>query len=67
MVREQRVRLADVLHETATLFEPAEFPPQTKAALIFSIDGVEESEDIILHQGISKDTKLVSFSYLDSK
>ncbi len=60
---EKKIRLADVLYDSATLFEAAEVPPQTKASLVFSIDGAEEREEVILHEGISKEASLISFSY----
>jgi len=61
----RKVRLSDVLYNSATLFENAEVPPHTKAALVFSIDGVEEREDVILDQGISGNESLINFSYSD--
>ncbi len=59
----KKIRLADVLYDTATLFDMAEVPPQTKASLVFSINGAEEREEVILHNGISKETSLISFTY----
>ena len=59
----KKIRLADVLYDTATLFDKAEVPPQTKASLVFSINGAEEREDVVLHDGISNQTSLISFTY----
>lgn len=64
-IGEQRVRLADVLEETATLYDSAEVPPNTNASLVFSIDGIEESEPVVLHQGIARDSEIIRFSYLE--
>ena len=61
----KKIRLADVLYNSATLYEKAEVPPDTVASLVFSIDGVEEREEVVLINGISKDEDLVSFSYSD--
>ena len=61
----RKVRLSDVLYNSATLFENAEVPPQTRATLVFSIDGVEEREDVMLDQGISSNESLIRFSYSD--
>lgn len=57
------VRLADVMENTATLYESAEFPPCTFASLVFSIDGVEERQRIRLDEGIAQDSEIISFSY----
>ena len=54
-----------MLYESATLFEKVEAPAKTKATLVFVIDGVEEREDVFLHEGIERDASLISFSYLD--
>ena len=59
---EKKVRLSDVLLGSATLYECAEFPPETAASLVFSIDGVEERKEIVLHDGISKGQSIVSFT-----
>lgn len=59
----KKIRLADVLYDTATLFEHAHVPPHTKASLVFSIDGAEEREEVLLHDGISNDDSRISFTY----
>ena len=64
LIGEKRVRLADVLMETARLYESTECPPGTGAELIFSIDGAEKRQAIMLDEGLSKDKKFFSFSYL---
>lgn len=55
-IGEKIIRLADVLCETATLYESdySEVKPNTQAFLVFSVDGVEQRKNIVLHQGISK-------------
>ena len=62
-VGETKIRLSDVLYDSATPFDKTEISPNTKAWLVLSIDGVEEREEVILHNGISKDGTLISFSY----
>lgn len=62
---ENKIRLADVLYQTATLYEEAELPANTKASLVISVDGKEKREDIILNKGINKNDTLISFTYLD--
>ena len=62
-VEGKKVRLSDVLSDTATLYESAEFPPGTAASLVFSIDGIEERQDVVLPDGIAKDSHLVALSY----
>ena len=57
--------MADVLYNSATLFETAELPPYTKASLVFAIDGVEEREEVVLNDGIRKDSAKILFSYSD--
>ena len=64
-VENKKIRLSDILYQSATLHEEAEVPPQTEASLVFSIDGNEEREEVILHKGISKGDNLVIFSYSD--
>ena len=61
----KKIRLADVLYDSATLYENAEVAPRSKAALVFSIDGVEEREEIILDRGISSQDSIIRFSYSD--
>lgn len=66
-LRDQVIRLLDVLCETARLysrdFEP--IPPGTPAELIFSINSNESSQSIILHQGLSSDQDIFSFQATD--
>lgn len=64
-IGEKKIRLSDVLYDTATLFERVEIPADTNASLVFTIDGSEEREDVILKNGISIDESVVSFSYAD--
>ena len=66
-VEEKRIRLADVLYESATLYEQAEIPANTPASLVFSIDGVEEHEEICLLKSVSKEDTQISFSYSNSE
>jgi hypothetical protein len=60
-----RIRLADVLYKSATLYDEAIVPQNTTASLVFSIDGKEEREEVILDHGITKGETLISFSYSD--
>ena len=66
-IDKKQIRLADVLEDTATLYEPvvAEVKADTGADLVFLINGFEERESIVLHEGISKDSSLISFSYVN--
>lgn len=63
-IGEKTIRLADVLCETATLYESdyPEVKPNTQAFLVFSLDGVEQRKNIVLHQGISKGASMLFFS-----
>ena len=63
-VGEKTVRLADVLNGTARVYDSAELQPNTVAKLVFSIDGVEESSDVLLSDGVQLGDELISFSYL---
>ncbi len=65
-IDQKRIRLADVLYRSAVLYDKAEVPPRTLADLVFSIDGVEERDQIILENGISETDDKISFSYLDT-
>ena len=60
-----KIRLADVLYQSATLYEQAEIPPKTKASLVISVDGEEDREEILLDNGINKDDTLINFTYLN--
>jgi hypothetical protein len=51
-IGEKKIRLAAVLHNMATLYEPAEVLPGTRAVLVISVDGVEERSEVLLHEGI---------------
>ena len=62
-IGKEKIRLADVFHETATLYKPAEVSPGTSASLILSIDGKIERHQIVLDEGITKENELISFSY----
>jgi hypothetical protein len=64
-VGEKKIRLADVLYDSATLFDKTEVAPHSKASLVFSFDGIEEREDIVLDQGISTQDSLIRFTYKD--
>jgi hypothetical protein len=66
-IGENKIRLSDVLYDTATLYEKAEVPPQTRAMLVFSIGGKEDREEVILENGISREDSLISFSYSEPK
>lgn len=54
-----------MLYDSATLYEQAEVPPSAKAALVFSIDGIEDREEVILDRGISRQDSIIRFSYSD--
>jgi len=58
------IRLADVLEDSATLYESADVAANTPAILVFSIDGEEERQNIVLSHGISKNDSLINFTYL---
>jgi hypothetical protein len=60
-----KIRLADVLFDTATLYEKVIAPLNTKANLVFSIDGVEDREEIVLTNGISEADSDIKFIYAD--
>ena len=62
-VGEQTIRLSDVLYDTATIYEPAEVPPGSEASLVFSINGIEQQEDVILPNGISKESEIIQLQY----
>ena len=64
-VGEKKIRLSDVLYNSATVYESSEFPPETKAALVFSINGVEEREEVILQDGMNAEESRVTFTYAD--
>lgn len=64
-IKGRKIRLSDVLFQTATLFEQTTVPPQTTALLVFSIDGVEETEEVLLENGISLEDTSIAFSYTD--
>lgn len=64
-IGEKKIRLSDVLYDSATLYEQAEIAPNTRAVLVFSIDGDEEREEIVLRQGISGRDTIIRFSYAD--
>ncbi len=59
----RRIRLSDVLYDSATLFEMVEVAPNSKASLVFFIDGHEEREEIVLERGISKNDSMIKFVY----
>ena len=59
------IRLADVLEDSATLYGSAEVPASTAAKLVFSIDGQEDRQDVILNHGISKHDSVIKFTYQD--
>lgn len=64
-VGEQKVRLADVLNDTATIYSTDfdDVPPGTSAFLVIEIDGEKRRKQVLLDQGVSKYDKLVSFSH----
>ena len=59
------IRLADVLNDSATLYESAEVPANTPATLVISVDGEEERKKVLLSSGISKSSMMISFAYTD--
>ena len=61
----EKIRLADVLHTSATLYDNASIPPGTKANLIFVIDGEKEQDEIVLTEGISQDSQVIQFTYIN--
>ncbi len=62
-IGDKKIQLSDVLYTSAMLSEKVEIPPQTHASLVFSIDGDEEREEIIIDEGISTYDSRISFSY----
>lgn len=62
-VGEFLTRLADVLGNTATVYERVEYPPDTDATIIYSINGIEDREEIHLHSGVSKSDEIIEFTY----
>ena len=66
-VNKNKIQLSDLLHNSALIAESVEVAPQTKASLVISIDGVEKSHEVLLDDGISKESSKVTFSYTDPK
>lgn len=62
-IGQKKIRLSDVLYNSATLFETTEVAPNTRALLVFVVDDLEEREEIILEHGISIHDSLIKFSY----
>ena len=62
-IGEKKIRLADVMGQSATLYEVAEVRPDTEAILVFVIDGEEEREEVLLKDGIALDSQIIRFSY----
>lgn len=58
-----KVRLADVLYDSATLYEQVQVEPNTSADLVLSIDGNESRDAIVLDHGISLHDTVIRFSY----
>ena len=63
-IDEKRIRLSDLLHNTARLYEDAEVLPNTQASLVISIDGKEQKQEILLNNGISYGCEEICFSYV---
>jgi hypothetical protein len=55
------LEVAQVGRESLILREPYESPPTGDARVVITVDGREHAHPIILHQGISKDSRLVNF------
>lgn len=66
-IGEKKISLADVLYNSATLFENAEVLPQTKAFLVFSNDGLEQHKIVVLDNGIKSSDSIARFSYTDPR
>jgi len=62
-IGEDRIRLADVLYNTATLYESVTISHGTSAYLILSVNGVEAKTEVVLHKGITSDSKMIEFLY----
>jgi hypothetical protein len=62
----RQIRLSDVLYDSATVYEPADVPPGTRASLVFSIDGKLDREDVVLTEGLSSNNSIVRFQYADT-
>lgn len=62
-IGEKQIRLADVMAQSATLYESVEVEPNTEAELVFVIDGEAEREEIVLTDGISHNSHIIRFSY----
>lgn len=61
---DQKIRLSDVLNNTATLYEPVDaVPPGEMAALVFQIDDIPHRDLVLLDEGISPDSDTIAFSY----
>lgn len=58
------IRLADVMHTTATLFESASLPPNSKGLLTIDVGGNESVYKVFLKDGINPGDNEVSLAYV---
>lgn len=65
-IDQRKIRLADVLYDSATLYEEVEASPGSRGHLVMEIDGSKESQEVILERGISKGDLKILFSYADA-
>jgi hypothetical protein len=57
----ERYDVAQICRGSLFLRSPREIPPSTSAKLVIKIDGVEESEQVLLAKGAVPDEMAVSF------
>ena len=62
-IEDRKIRLCDLLFETAILFEKTDIPPKTIASLVLSIDGVDEREEIFIEEGVTSQDTTIKFKY----
>jgi len=55
------VRLADVLSNTATPYEPAQFVDNTPATIVFRIGDRERTESVIIKGDVTRESKRILF------
>jgi hypothetical protein len=51
LIAGERVDVAQIGHGKLILRTPREFPPGTRATLVFTVDGQEEREEVVLCEG----------------
>jgi hypothetical protein len=65
-IDKKKIRLADVLNDSATLYEHANVPSNTLAQLVIVVDNQEKRQQVLLYEGISKNSNIIYFSYTNN-